>query len=582
MIESTQPQPATMPWETAAPIRPLPLPALSPLAQPGRARSVGVTIERNHRLEIALDYRLEFEDLPPEIVAMLQTHILGPQHDAVVRGVGSPVSLASMLLQCGDIDGARKALEHATSGDYMTEHMRAMCFWQSGDLANAEEILRTLSARHPLDHRPLHSLGTLFAEQNRFDDAIVVLRAACKLEPESPVLLNDLGAILIAANRHRDALQVLRLALRLSPRYALALANSGVAHYELQQRTKAADYFKRALAVDARCEVAVHNFAECLLGRKDWDRAAELLRAHLEVSPRDARAHELLAWAYLSSSRLRDALRVLESGLLLRAREPSLLNNLATVYSMLREDSRAQMAFQRAMLLAPDNAQIRANYAHFLGTHNKWEAIVKVLRVRDLDGVSNRASLLAQALLMTNAVEEAIQVLRAARSQFPGELRFALMLGHALASRVGRPNDAVEVYREALTVFDDDLLLNNLGYALILAERCEEAAEVLPPVFQRRRDGADTTSLCVIASYGLLQIRQGRYGDGIALYREALNRASGAFKQRIRQKIYVEEGRHQLELGNLTKAKAALNNARNGLDPEFRSQAEQLLARTLD
>jgi len=314
----------------------------------------------------------------------------------------------------------------------------------------------------------------------------------------------------------------------------------------------------------------------------DWDAAAELLRTHLEESPKDARAHELLAWSFLSSNRLRDALRVLESGLLLQERAPSLLNNLATVYSMLQEHPRAQTAFQRAMLLAPENAQIRANYAHFLATHNQWETIVRVLRVRDVDGVPNRAALLAHALLMTNAVEDAIQVLRAARSQFPDERRFVLMLSHALASRVGRPNDAVEVYREALSVFNDDLLLNNLGYALILAERFNEAAEVLSPVFARRRDGTDNTSLYTIASYGLLRIRQGSYEEGIALYREALNRANGGVRQRIRQKMYVEEGRHQLDLGNLTKAKSALNSARNGIDPEFRSQAEQLLTRTLD
>jgi Flp pilus assembly protein TadD len=525
-----------------------------------------------------LDDNELFSSLPPEAVATIQAGILAPQEASVKRGVGSALSYASLLLQCGDIEGAKRALEGGGADDYWLAHMQAMFSWREGDLRGAEDRLRALASKNPKDSRALHALGKLMSEQERFADAATLLRAAHEAEPDSSVLLNDLGAVLTAAGQHREALRVLRAALRLTPAYALALANAGVAHFQLRHGAKAVEYFRRALATDARCVAAVHNLAECLIERREWDAVSDLLCRHIDRIPQDARAHELLAWSHMSSHRLRDAQQVLESGLRLRShRDPGLMNNLATVYAQLRDFSRAQAAFRAAIDLAPENSQIRANFAHLLATHNEWKAITQTLRVKDLDGVSDRASLLAHALLATNNVKGAVDLLRSIRTRF-SELRFELMLGHALASRLGRVKEAVEVYTEALRVHDDDLLRNNLGYALILAERFEEATQVLEPVFQRQRLGSNVTALCAIASYGLLKIRQGNYEQGIALYREALGRATGVTRRRIKQKIQVEEGRRHLELGNLRRALLVLKTASRGPDAEFCTQAELLLA----
>lgn len=583
MIETSQPQPANMPWEPAPPTRPLPLPALAPFPTFSRAvptQNVDLALGRHQLLEIAIDHSWTFESLPPEAVAALRAGVLEPQRLAVERGKGSAISLASLLLQVGDIAGARKALEHAPSLDYWSEHMHAMCFWQAGDIKAAEDLFRSLSGRFPQDPRPLHALGKLLSEQRRFADAVMLLRAANEQDPESAPLLNDLGAVLIAVGKHREALQSCRRALRLAPSYALALANSGVAHYQLGHKAKAVNYFHRALVSDPHCVVAVHNLAECLLERGDWDATGDLLRRYIKRGHKDARAHELLAWAYLSANRLRDAQEVLESDLRLH-QEPGLLNNLATVYAKLRDFSRAQAAFQTAIMLEPENSQIRANFAHFLATFNAWPRVAEILRACDVVDVPDRAALLAQALFETNSIDDAVRVLRDAQVRF-GELRFDLMLGHALASRLGRPEDAIEVYRKALQTHTDERLLNNLGYALILAERFDEAREVLDPAYMRQHDKSDATALYLTASYGLLKIRQGHYNEGIALYREAYGRARGVIKQRLKQKIQVEEGTHYVHLGNIKKARPLLRAAVGGPDVEFRMEAERLLGTTLD
>jgi Flp pilus assembly protein TadD len=583
MIESIQPQPTKMPWEHAAPAHSLPLPAMSPFPALSRPERLDITLGRRHLLEIAMDRSWEFGKLPPETSIILRAGILQHQKESVERGRGSAVSLAALLLQCGDIEGARKVLGEAPKEDYWSEHMRAMCSWQAGELPIAEDILRSLASANAQDPRPLHALGKLLSEQHKFSDSVMLLRAAHALEPESLPILNDLGAVLIAAGQPREALRELRVAMRLAPKYALALANSGVAHYQLKHKIKAIDFFRRALAVDDRCIVAVHNLAECLLERQEWDTVGDVLRKHIEQVPHDARAHELLAWAHMSANRVREAQKVLEQGSRLRNhRDAGLLNNLATVYESLNDASKAQTAFQSAIDLDPGNSLIRANFAHFLANHNEWPGVVRILRPSDIDSVSDRAALLARALLETGAVSEAVHILYLAASRFPKEVRFVLMLGFALASRLGRPSEAIEVCREALKTHENDLVANNLGYALILTEQLDEARKVLEPVYHRQKAGSGTTALCVIASYGLLNIREGHYDAGIALYREAHRRAVGSTKQRIKQKILVEEGRRFSELGNLTKARKALNAAAAGHDIEFRAQAEQLLATLLD
>lgn len=584
MIEITRPQPANLPWEPSAPAHSFPAPTLSPFTLPSRpveTEEVTVAVGRHQLLEIAVERGPEFRTLPTEVMAALRAGIIEPQRAAVQRGKGSAISLASLLLQCGDIEGAKVALADARD-EYWALHLRAMCAWQGGDLKTAEDLLRALAGRHADDARPLHALGKLLSEQARLGDAADVLRAAVTKDPESPSLLNDLGAVLIAMEKYREALQAFRAALRHAPTYSLALANSGVAHFQLGHKSKAASYFRRALAVDPQCVAARHNLAECLLERNDLEGVGKLLASYIERAPRDARAHELLAWSFLSSKRFRDAQRVLESGSRLRAnRDPSLLNNLAMVYSQLGELPRAQAAFQSAILLAPENSQIRANFAHFLATLEQWARVTDVLRTDDVDGVADRAALLAQAFFETSEIEKAVLVLRGARERFL-ELRFDLMLGHALASRLGRPEEAIVVYQDALQRHSDDLLMNNLGYALILAGRLREARAVLEPVYARMGARSDTTALCTISSFGLLQIREGNFAHGIALYREAHGRAAGSLKKRIKQKINVEEGAHYVDNGQLNRGRAALKAALLGPDPEFSSQAEHLLTGALD
>jgi Flp pilus assembly protein TadD len=576
MIETATLQPAQMPWEPAAPTtEPDLAPALSPSPAPSaRSEKRVFNISRRGFLEVGVNEHALLNALPLDPEDVLRTGILNPQQTAAQRGAASPISTASLLLQCGHIDEAKSMLATLARDDYWTEYMLAMCHWRAGELSIAEELLRTVAAKNPGDSRPLHALGKVLADQERFKEAVVVLRDAHHDEDDAPALLNDLAAVLITTGEFREALRTLRAALRIEPTYALALANSGVAHQKLDHSNKAIDFFHRALAVDDRCLPAVHNLAEILLTQSKWSDAVELLQPYVERVPEDARAHDLLAWAHISLNRWRDAQRVLEYALSLRnVADASLLNNLATVYSSVR-DPRAQAAFQKAIALEPNNSQIRANYAHFLANQGDWRIVRGILRVQDVDGVSNRAALLASSMLVTLDYEEAVTFLRDAIEHFD-ELRFYQMLGHTLASCLGRPEEAADVYKRALQRFDDDMLRNNLGYALILAGRLEEARLTLEPIFQRRHGSSDITSICVIASYGLLQIRLGEFEGGISLYRDAYHRG-GPMKRRILQKIQVEEGRHLLDRGNITKAQRILRAAKDGPDPEFRAQALSL------
>ena len=119
-----------------------------------QAERVDITLGRPQMLEIAMERSWEFATSPPETVAALRVGILQPQEAAVARGRGSAISLAALLLQCGDIEGARGALDKAVPQEYWTEHMRAVSFWQAGELSIAEVSVRsnapeTAGARSP-------------------------------------------------------------------------------------------------------------------------------------------------------------------------------------------------------------------------------------------------------------------------------------------------------------------------------------------------------------------------------------------------------------------------------------------------
>jgi Flp pilus assembly protein TadD len=142
----------------------------------------------------------------------------------------------------------------------------------------------------------------------------------------------------------------------------------------------------------------------------------------------------------------------------------------------------AAPAFQRAIVLHPTDIAAAENLGRSLFLSGQYAPAVRTLRaVVALPQHSAEPLLdLAGALARTGAADEAEEICRAARTQFPRDSRFDLMLANLLLVR-GAPAEAAQVLEAAATAGGrrDAFLLDRLAVTLAAAGRFSDAERVL-------------------------------------------------------------------------------------------------------
>ena len=87
----------------------------------------------------------------------------------------------------------------------------------------AEQLLRLYLTTAPDSMEGRAYLAHALREQNRYEEAIVLLRQAIEARPEDPALWTDVGVVRVRQGEPASALTFLDEALRLQPRYGRAL-----------------------------------------------------------------------------------------------------------------------------------------------------------------------------------------------------------------------------------------------------------------------------------------------------------------------------------------------------------------------
>lgn len=92
---------------------------------------------------------------------------------------------ATMFFEAGDASGAARLLEPivaAEPGNASVRQLLARAYFQSAQLARAEEQLRALVDQDPSDHYAHHVLGRTLERMNRPADALRYLRIAAAMD----------------------------------------------------------------------------------------------------------------------------------------------------------------------------------------------------------------------------------------------------------------------------------------------------------------------------------------------------------------------------------------------------------------
>lgn len=241
---------------------------------------------------------------------------------------------ARELVAAGDLAGAIKSL-----GRYVAAHpdeaaparLLGDLYYRQGDLGKAEDTYRAILQLYPGDKETHNRLGTVYATENRVDDAIAEFNASLpgtdsvgdlvalharkgdldayrqQLErvadayPDVSRWQSELAQAYAALHRPSDAARYFRRALDSSPNDLTALNGLGLALLDLRAYDLAAGDFKRCLGVDPLNYSCADNLGATLLEQGKYGEAEAILTTAHDLAPE--RSEALVNFGYLADTR---------------------------------------------------------------------------------------------------------------------------------------------------------------------------------------------------------------------------------------------------------------------------------------
>ncbi|MCS7287878.1 MAG: tetratricopeptide repeat protein [Roseiflexus sp.] len=413
--------------------------------------------------------RRNIGDLPGARAALQQAVELNSSNAALQDELGQ------VLEACGEMESALAAYRAAVSLDPQCAayHRRLGALLRDcGDYDGAAAALRTALELRPDSAETYSELAELLWRAGATEQALDAYRRAYALAPDSPDHARALGLAYRRLGRARDAERLLREALALAPDRADLHYDYGVAAEALEQWDTALAAYEQAAALDPQRADYARAAGALLLRRGDLARARRLLAAALRRARRDPETlfqvgmlHAAAGDWHLAARSFQRAAR--SSG---SARHESALGRAYLHLGMANE---ACTAFERALLLYPDDAETLEAYQSALEMCGRLEAAYAVGR----------------------------QVARLA----PGNAAIQQRVG-SLALRLGRVNEALELLDRAVAL-DSYLVAAHLerSRALLAAGRAEAA---LAAAQQACALAPDQAQPMVLAAEALIALRR--------------------------------------------------------------------------
>jgi tetratricopeptide (TPR) repeat protein len=231
---------------------------------------------------------------------------------------------------------------------------RAHALAQTGDLAGAANICRTVLKRAPANVYALFMLGSIESQFGQFDQAAGHLGQAAKLSPQTAEILASYGNVLLELKRYTEAIDVLTRAIRLQPQNQNALIYRGLALAQNGRPEDALKDFERVLAIAPQSVFALHNRANVLLQMNRHDEARRNIDAVLRIAPDHVAAMANRVVVLMHDKNFDEALKLVDKALSLEAGNADLWNARGQVLQNLKQYDAALKSYERAISLKPD------------------------------------------------------------------------------------------------------------------------------------------------------------------------------------------------------------------------------------
>ena len=242
----------------------------------------------------------------------------------------------------------------------------ALALEHQGAIDKAEQTLRSTVDAHPKSWIAYNALGLFYLRRNEFDKAVQMLQKVTELAPEGYAAYVNLGATYVNMGRYGDAIPVLNKSLTIRPTYA-ATVNLGTAYLDMRRFQEAVAAYQQAIRLDPKQYAAWGNLAQAYYYAGDktqalpaYRKSAEMAAEELKVNPRDPDVLSDLASYYSMLGERVQALSSMEQALRYGHNDKQLLLNAAAVHNQMGETGVALEWLTKALQQGYPASKVRA------------------------------------------------------------------------------------------------------------------------------------------------------------------------------------------------------------------------------
>ncbi|HEY1575704.1 MAG TPA: tetratricopeptide repeat protein [Terracidiphilus sp.] len=237
---------------------------------------------------------------------------------------------------------------------------RSKCLVHLQDFSGAEKALRRYLESHRNSSDALYMLGFVLNRENRPADSLAAYTQAAAITPPTSDDLKIVGLDYVLLNDNSDAIKWLEKAVAFDSKNKDAWYYLGRAYYTQPQLFKAKQAFLTALQLDPRDAKAENGLG--LVFESDAQPAAALdafqkAIAWDESNPRKSEEPYVnLGSLLLEQGRIQDAIKPLETAVVLAPGNAYCHMRLGTMYFRAGKMEQAQQQLEKATQLDPENA----------------------------------------------------------------------------------------------------------------------------------------------------------------------------------------------------------------------------------
>ncbi len=355
----------------------------------------------------------------------------------------------------------------------------------------AEGYLDEILIEHPKNINALRLKVELLNKQKKRTQAITILQKIIQELPDNVGLRLELTRLLIAEKNYIQAEQQIHLLAKkeLSPEVLFAISLLSI---EISNTDDAKNYLKRLYTYKLYASESAYFIGQIEVSENNYSQA-EIWFKRVESGKYSFEAYQNLVLVYTKQKKFKQAFKLLEHGnvgdgnIVNGKQEIEILHLKAEVYSQMNNYHKAYAVYNKALVLDPDNHDIRYGRAMLADKFGYMDLLEKDLHI----------------ILKKN----------------PDDAHVLNALGYILADKTSRYKEAEQYIKRALALKPDDVaILDSMGWILYKMGQSSQALSFLKRAYNKDADPE------IAAHYGEVLWATGQTRKATQVWQKALKK----------------------------------------------------------